>query len=360
MGTATLGFRGGPAVAFRIDPDNITWNFEILTSVTETLGGRVIQVIGSYLNDLTVQGSFGQDRRTPRGESWRQAEAFLVLVQQIMDAQAADANRQAQMHPPAVFSYPPKSWKFQVYVKGFSDADNPGTSVVLTPGRFSQRWQLSLFIVQDSSQALVLAGQSGGVVNKQAAAAVDAYMARISDGIGWHFTQYTGVAGAADQARDEAAALKLYPDLKTTAYYQPPVVVSGAASPAGNNNSYTVSASADLTAWLKALLAALGDPETAANMSSLVNWQLHEEPASKWNMWNNPFNSTEIMPGSKQVNSAGVQSYVTLSDGLTATVKTLNNGFYPQILANLKKGIGLLHGAEKDLLTWSGGGYSSV
>ena len=233
MGTATLGFAGGRPIAFRIDPDNIAWNFEVLTNVTETIGGRVIQVIGSYLDDLTVQGSFGQDHSTPHGESWRQAEAFLTLIQAIMDQQAADANQQAMMHPPCTFSYPPKNWRFQCYVKDFSDADSPGSSIVLTPGRFNQRWQLRLFIVQDSSTRLVQAGESGGVISQQAQAAVEAYMARISDGVGWHFTQYTGVAGQADQAKDEAAALKLYPQLKTTAYYAPPVAVGGIGAAAG-------------------------------------------------------------------------------------------------------------------------------
>jgi hypothetical protein len=196
---------GGPAVAFRIDPESIIWNFEILTNVVETIGGRVIQVIGSYLDDLTVTGSFGQDHRTAQGESWRQAEAFLLLIQKIMDAQSADATKQAEMHPPAVFTYPPKNYRFNVYVKSLDDADNPGTSIVMTPGKFNQRYTLTLFIVQDASTALVQAGSSNGVVAQQADAAVAAYMARISDGIGWKFSQYTGQAGAASTTKPKPA-----------------------------------------------------------------------------------------------------------------------------------------------------------
>ena len=143
--------------------------------------------------------------------SWRQAEAFLLLIQKIMDYQSQDANKQSMMHPPAVFTYPPKNYRFNVYVKAFDDADNPGTSIVLTPGKFNQRWRLVLFIVQDSSTALVTAGDSHGVVNKQAEAAIAQYMARISDGIGWTFSQYTGISGGAALAKDMQLAVKLYP-----------------------------------------------------------------------------------------------------------------------------------------------------
>ena len=191
----TLGFAGGPAVAFRIDPESIDWDWQILTNVTETVGGRVIQVLGAYLNDLTVTGSLGQDHSTPRGESWRQAEAFLTLVSRMMSYQSQNVNRQSDMGPPAVFTYLPKNWRFSVYIKSLSDADGGG-SVVLAPGKFNQRYVLKLFIVQDASEGLTVAGTSSGVLNAQKASAIAAYFARISEGIGWHISQYNGPVGA--------------------------------------------------------------------------------------------------------------------------------------------------------------------
>jgi hypothetical protein len=191
VGQATLGFADGPAVTFRIDPESISWNWTVLTNVIDTIGGRVIQVIGAYLDDLTVQGSFGQDHSTPSGESWRQAEAFLKVVTQIMEHQSSDASKQAEMHPPAVFSYPPRSWRFQCYVKALTDADG-GNSIVMTPGKFNQRYMLTLFIVPDGSGKLTKAGTTNGVYSAKAEQAIAAYMNRISDGIGWHYTQYNG------------------------------------------------------------------------------------------------------------------------------------------------------------------------
>jgi hypothetical protein len=191
VGQATLGFAGGPTVTFRLDPEQISWNWTVLTNVIDTIGGRVIQVIGAYLDDLTVTGSFGDDHSTPKGESWRQAEAFLGLVTRIMEFQASDASTQGKMHPPAVFTYPPRSWRFQCYVKALSDADG-GNSVVMTPGKFNQRYVLTLFIVPDGSSKLTKAGTTNGVYSAKQEQAIAAYMNRISDGIGWHYSQYNG------------------------------------------------------------------------------------------------------------------------------------------------------------------------
>ncbi len=192
MGTATLGYPGGPAVAFRVDPELITWNWQVLTNVIETIGGRVIQVLGARLDDLTVQGSMGQDHgNASGGQSWQMAEEFVSAVTQIMEAQSADSNQQGKMHPPAVFNYPPKGWRFNVYVKALTDPDGQN-SAILKPAKLNQRYSLTLFIVQDGSSALVKAGTTNGVFAQKAYDAVSAFMARISDGVGWHFTQYNG------------------------------------------------------------------------------------------------------------------------------------------------------------------------
>jgi hypothetical protein len=210
MGTATLGFAGGPSVAFRLDPEDIEWDFQIITNVIETVGGRVIQVIGSYLNNLAVTGSFGQDHRAaaPDDESWVQAQAFLQLITAMMEYQSQDANQQELMSPPAVFTYPPKNYRFQVYIDSLTDATDPigsGNSLEMTPGTINQRYSLSLFIVQDASEGLVAAGTSNGVINQQAEAAIAAYMARISAGVGWQFSIYTGVASAAQLPTTQTA-----------------------------------------------------------------------------------------------------------------------------------------------------------
>lgn len=194
MGTATLGYPGGPAVAFRLDPEMISWNWSVITNVVDTIGGRVIQVIGAYLDDMTVSGSLGQDHNDARhGESWQQANQFLDVITKIMERQSRDSRHQGRMHRPAIFTYPPKNWRFQVYVKALADPDG-GSSVVLRPGKFNQRYQLTLFIAQAADSGLVKAGTSDGTFSQKAYDAISAFMARISNGVGWHFSSYNGQA----------------------------------------------------------------------------------------------------------------------------------------------------------------------
>jgi hypothetical protein len=120
-------------------------------------------------------------------------------------------------------------------------------------------------------------------------------------------------------------------------------------------------ANASESAWIKSLLSALSAPDTAANESSLTNWIARETPWPPVSA-NNPLNTTQVMGGSHSVNSVGVQAYPSASVGITATVTTLENGFYPAIVAALRAGTGLAGCGpwNSELSSWSGGGYSSV
>jgi hypothetical protein len=136
--------------------------------------------------------------------------------------------------------------------------------------------------------------------------------------------------------------------------------------PGTENSSATVAASASQDQWNTALLAGLNAPATSANLESLAQWQAHEEPTSDWDHWNNPMNTTLTEPGSSSQNSVGVQEFTSLSQGLQATIDTLDSGAYSAIILALRSGQGLPDvgppnsQASADLSTWSGGGYSSV
>lgn len=109
----------------------------------------------------------------------------------------------------------------------------------------------------------------------------------------------------------------------------------------------------------QAVLAAIGAPATAANIASLQNWYAHEGTTAQ----NNPMATTQNASGATSFNSAGVKNYPTAAEGVTATAQTLENGRYPAIIMALRAGQGLSGGnaqVQSELLTWSGGGYSSV
>ena len=77
---------------------------------------------------------------------------------------------------------------------------------------------------------------------------------------------------------------------------------------------------------------------------------------------NNPLNSTQTVAGSTALsgNPDGVQNYPNVAEGISATVITLRNGLYNDILMYLRSGRGFTGVTLAGLSKWSGGGYSSV
>lgn len=112
----------------------------------------------------------------------------------------------------------------------------------------------------------------------------------------------------------------------------------------------------DQAGWAKELLGALGAPQTQANVSSVVAWEQREGGGGA----NNPLNTTQAMPGATDFNSVGVKNYPSAAEGVAATVTTLHNGQYGDILLYLRSGRGFVGLTLNGLSTWSGGGYSSV
>ena len=189
MSRATLGFEGGPSMTFRLNPQEIDWKFDIITAVTETLGGRVIQVVGSDLSDIVITGQLGEVRGTRHIESWKLAEAFFAKIKEMMKYQAVGADKYGKMGQSAVFTYEPLGIRYNVYIKDIQDPDGGG-GVTHRPGKFSYSYVLTLFIVQPRSARIVAAGEtSDGVVDVAREKAIQDFMARISDGVGWKFSE---------------------------------------------------------------------------------------------------------------------------------------------------------------------------
>lgn len=204
MALASLGFSGGPTVTFRLNPSDISWGFDIHSNVIDTVGGRVVQITGATLRDLVVTGALGEHRGAGRspdrlpdhaGVSWRLHEAFINKCRAIMQYQARDSRTPGTMHQPAIFNYPPRNWRWKVYLKEVNDADGQA-SIEHRTGKFSHGYQLTMFIVQGGSDTLVKAGSSDSIVDAAQERAIASYISRISEGIGWKQTAFNG--GLAD------------------------------------------------------------------------------------------------------------------------------------------------------------------
>jgi len=74
--------------------------------------------------------------------------------------------------------------------------------------------------------------------------------------------------------------------------------------------------------WARLFLSALGAPDCGDNLLVVVAWEAQEGTSAAFN----PLATTHVMPGATDFNSVGVKNYVSLEQGLQATVETLAGG----------------------------------
>ncbi len=108
-----------------------------------------------------------------------------------------------------------------------------------------------------------------------------------------------------------------------------------AAAPAAPAAVASARAAAPGAPWARALLAAGGWPATGCNTGAIQAWERAEGSTPAWH---NPLDTTLREPGSRPVNSVGVQAYPSVQEGLAATVATLRGGPYGPVLSALAAG----------------------
>jgi len=83
------------------------------------------------------------------------------------------------------------------------------------------------------------------------------------------------------------------------------------------------------------ILTGIGAPVTPENLRLMHAWTQAEgmDPSR-----NNPFATTQGAAGSSDINGAGVKSYPDEQTGIDATIQTLLNGNYANIVSGLKSG----------------------
>ncbi len=82
------------------------------------------------------------------------------------------------------------------------------------------------------------------------------------------------------------------------------------------------------------VLKGVGAPVTSENVRALKAWALAEGTRAA----NNPLATTRTHSDTTNFNSVGVKNYSSYADGLQATIETLQNGRYPNILAAFANG----------------------
>jgi hypothetical protein len=163
MGTASFG-----GWVFRIDPTSVKWDFKVRTNTTYTIGGKVVQILGTELGNIDLMGTFG------RG-GYQEQRRFLNAMIDVGDDQV----RNFTEDEPPRFIYPAYGWDFLCYLVSYTGAE--GQAVTYAPEIINPMWRLSLHIVEDNS------GLTEATTND--------FIARLARGIGWEINQYNGPGG---------------------------------------------------------------------------------------------------------------------------------------------------------------------
>lgn len=186
-------------ITFRINPDLINWSYEVYTNVIPTLGGRVVQVLGAALSDITIHGLYGDNHAAiingvsdgspdGPGRSWRLADGFADNIHRLMKKQSPPPGAVVgyQQPVPLRWFYPDAGWDFLVYITALQDGRGSGV-VDHEYGKFSYDYVLTLFPVKDNTYGL-----TGDTTTLSTArdAAITTAIERISAGIGWEKTKF--------------------------------------------------------------------------------------------------------------------------------------------------------------------------
>jgi len=173
-GTMNANLNGIP---MRLNPTEVDISYTVKTSETPTLGGMVVQVYGMEMADLTVTGTFG------RGGYAEQLE----FLQRMLNIAGYQANQSfATAGGPVSFIYPNRGYNFQVYLKSYTSLG--GMAIDYENTNIAPDWELTLFVDNDNT---------GGGFSKVAA---DAYISRLSDGLGYKISAFNGQISSQDIA----------------------------------------------------------------------------------------------------------------------------------------------------------------
>lgn len=153
-GIATLEFRG-KTLRFRTNPNEVWWDYSLITAEENTYGGRVVQLLGVNVDNLVVTIECG------RG-GWEYQRQVIAFMRDMI-------NEQRKNGDPGLFSYTTRNWRLKVFAQSVPYQD----SVTAVTREMSLRFKVQ----EDVS----------GVISSNA---LTGELARLRDGIGFRKGPY--------------------------------------------------------------------------------------------------------------------------------------------------------------------------
>lgn len=152
---------------FRSNPKEFNWSYTLNKRVDQTYGGRVIQLLGTRIDDFTFRADSGS---IAKDGGWPYANRLAGFMRNIMIRQRGGV--------PATFEYTTRGWKFNAYVVSVPFAD--AVEEVL------REFEVTLKVQEDVT----------GVMSRNT---LSAELSRLQDGMGFRRSKYNDPMFPANQ-----------------------------------------------------------------------------------------------------------------------------------------------------------------
>jgi hypothetical protein len=153
-GIASLSHPGAGSLRLRVNPKEFNWSYTLTKRIDQTYGGRVIQLLGTRIDDFSFKADCGLGR-------WPEMNRVAVFMRNVMVAQRNGV--------PATFYYTTRGWRFNAYVVSVPFAD--AVEEVL------REFEVTMKVQEDVS----------GLMSRNT---LEAELARLRDGVGFTRNQY--------------------------------------------------------------------------------------------------------------------------------------------------------------------------
>lgn len=153
-GIASLSHPEVGTLRFRSNPKEFNWSYTLTKRIDQTYGGRVIQLLGTRIDDFSFKADCGAGR-------WEYMNKVATFMRDIMIRQRGGK--------PATFEYTTRGWKFNAYVVAIPFAD--AVEEVL------REFEVSLKVQEDVT----------GVMSKNT---LSTELRRLQDGLGFRRSKY--------------------------------------------------------------------------------------------------------------------------------------------------------------------------
>lgn len=145
---------GTKSLTFRTNPNSMTWKYVLNTKTQNTYGGRVIQILSTKIDDLTVVADCG------RG-GWPYMKHVGLFFRDLLIDQRNGT--------PATFEYTTRGWKLAVFAQAIPFRDKVGD--------VNRQFQMSFKVQEDVS----------GILSQ---VTMSTALQRLQDGVGFQLGQY--------------------------------------------------------------------------------------------------------------------------------------------------------------------------